>query len=208
MTGERNSDLTLIERAAAGDATAVAQLIDRLTPVIHLRVARILRLRVREQRNGRQEVEDFIQEVFASILDRNWYALRAWDPNRLASLDTFVGRIAEHRVYSILRSRRKSPWTDKPSPAESLDSKRDSTDSDPEQWFAERDLLDRVLNQLAGEIGEDGMMLLKTVILAELPIDEIAALTGMSKGAIYTWRSRTAKRAREIAQALLSERRR
>lgn len=201
---EAREDRALVRRAIDNDPAALAQLVERLTPVIHLRVARVLRLRVRHRRSSRQEVEDFVQEIFTFILSDDRRALRSWEPERHASLETFVALLAEHRVFSILRSRRRSPWTEHAA-TDALLARPLVEKHDPERWFADRELLDRVLDRLAVELGEEGMELLKTVIIAERPLDEVSALTGMSKGALYTWKSRASKRAREIARALLRD---
>lgn len=203
---DRDPDLDLIERAKGGDREAVSQLIDRLAPVIQIRVAHILRLRARRQRSTRQEVADFVQEVFTSLFASDWRALSAWDPERHASLDTFVGLLAQHRVISFLRTQRRNPWTERPDAEVASKIQRVGLgEIDPERRFAERELLGRVLDRLAAELGEHGMELLKMLMLSERPIDEISASSGMSPNAIYTWKSRTAKRAREIARALEAE---
>jgi RNA polymerase sigma factor (sigma-70 family) len=200
------ADVALIERVTQGDPTARAQLIDRLAPVIHLRVARVLRVHARERRSSRQEVEDFVQDIFTWMLASDWRAIRVWDPQRHASLDTFVGLLATHRVCSILRSKRRSPWTERPIADDSLRARANEDKDDLERRIAESELLDLILDRLTAEFDEREMKLFTTVILYERPIDEISATTGMSKGAIYTWKSRVAKRAREIKQSLLADR--
>lgn len=41
-------------------------------------------------------------------------ALRAWDPARGLSLENFVGFVAERQIASILRTAKRSPWTEDP----------------------------------------------------------------------------------------------
>src|SRR5579883_2724873 len=104
----------LLRRALAGDRAAARELVVLLSPVVHARVARKLfrsGLARKQGRELRQEIEDFVQEVFVALFADGGRPLRAWDPTRGLSLLNFVGLISEHQVDAILRSGRRSPWS-------------------------------------------------------------------------------------------------
>src|SRR5881394_2683976 len=95
----------LIDQALAGRAEAARELVDLLYPAVQARVARVLcRVGGRSSRNARQEVEDMSQEVFAFLFDQGGKPLRAWDPARGLSLESYAALLAERQTLSILRS--------------------------------------------------------------------------------------------------------
>ncbi len=103
----------LLDRSLGGDAAATRALVRALLPVVQARVARTLvRRRGGSGRDVRQEVEDLAQEVFAALFADGARVLRAWDPKRGLSLASFCGLVAEREAASILRSGRRSPWTE------------------------------------------------------------------------------------------------
>src|SRR5687767_4627167 len=115
-------DVDLVEQALARRPEAARRLVDLLCPVVQARVARVLQRAGRASgRNTRQEVDDMTQEVFATLFDDGGKALRAWQPDRGLSLQNFVGLIAERTAVSILRSGRRSPWTEDPTLSTDLD---------------------------------------------------------------------------------------
>ena len=65
-------------------------------------------------RDVRQELEDIAQEVFAALFADGARLLKMWSPERGLSLANFVGLLAEREAISILRSGRRSPWTEDP----------------------------------------------------------------------------------------------
>ena len=104
---------TGLDAALAGDAALVRELVAALAPVVHARVGRtLLRRRSRGGSDLRAALEDLVQDTFLALLQDGGKLLRAWNPERGLSLDSFVGLVAEQRVLATLRSRRKSPWSE------------------------------------------------------------------------------------------------
>src|SRR5262249_40316279 len=108
--------IELIQSALDGDERATRGLMTAILPILHARVGRML-LRFRaasRHRDIRQDVEDLVQQILLMLFSDGGKALRAWDPGRGMSFAGFIGLLAEREIYSILRSRRRSPWTEDP----------------------------------------------------------------------------------------------
>ena len=88
------SDLDQITRAAAGDPSAVAWLVDRYSAGVLGLATRML--------GDRMEAEDVTQETFL----RAWKALPGWEPR--AKFSTWLHRVALNLCYDVLRKRRES----------------------------------------------------------------------------------------------------
>lgn len=178
------------------------QLVARLTPVIQMRVARIL-LRQDGARNLAQEVEDLTQDVFIHLFQEDAKALRGWHPRRGLSLDSFVALVAERRVYSKLRSARRNPWTELPSPDEHMDGT--SREIDPERRAWSRQQLRRLLAHLKSELSPLGRQMFDLLFVREASHAEVMRLTGLGADAVYAWRSRLRRRAAELQRTELRD---
>ncbi|MDI1432474.1 RNA polymerase sigma factor [Polyangium sorediatum] len=194
----------LLRRALAGERAAVRALIDALAPVVQARVARILLRRRAPQRDIRQETEDLVQEVFVVLFADSARALRQWDPARGMSLPNFVGLVAEREVISILRSKRRNPWTEEPMLDEELDPKHDEQPS-TERLFEDREAVAALLAAIHARLGDRGMLLFQWLVVEGRPVEEICAALGMTPDAVYAWKSRLAKLVREVAEDLASD---
>lgn len=203
MSGDHE---TLVRGAIARDPVAVRGLVALLRPTIQVRVARGLMRNphVRAaQRSAAQEVEDMIQEVFLSLFDDDAKALRAWRPERLG-LQGFVGMLAEHQVASILRSGRRRPWRDEHADGvepDVLPSLREA----PEAQFATRELLRTIVERLRAELTPKGFDLFTRLLVDDQPVEQACAELGMTRDAIYAWRSRLQRRVRELGAELAGE---
>jgi len=196
----------LVRRALGGDGGAVRALVDRLTPVIQARVARALRRRagLASGRNVRQEVEDFTQEVMVSLFTDQGRALRAWDPGRGLSLDGFVGFVAERQIASILRTRKRSPWTEDPTLHGDLEGPLGS-DEQLASALESQQLWEVVLDRLAERLSPLGAALFEAVWVEEREVAEVADRFSMSRDAVYAWQSRLGKTLRQVATEVMSE---
>jgi RNA polymerase sigma-70 factor (ECF subfamily) len=199
----------------------LARFVDAASPVIQSRVARALVLRSHRShgRSVRQEVEDLTQEVFASLFAERGKALRAWDPARGMSLRSFVALVADRQVSSILRTSKRSPWTEDPTFQEDLERSADAhaarapnglptsgaAGAGPEQRVASAELLGQVLARLREQLSPLGMQLFELVCIEEASVPQIAEQMKMTPDAIYAWRSRLVRLARKIQAELLSE---
>ncbi|MCC6554074.1 MAG: sigma-70 family RNA polymerase sigma factor [Polyangiaceae bacterium] len=183
------------------------RLVHALRPVIQARVARAL-LRHRRAARGRdlrQEIEDVVQQVFANLFADGGRALRQWDPQRGLGLLGYVGMLAERDVASILRSRRRSPWTEDPTLQEDLDGGRADADPGPEDEVASREVLSAVVASLRERLSDKGLALFELLVVEGLPVEQVCEAMRMTPEAVYAWRSRLARLARSIAAELAPE---
>lgn len=194
----------LVREAMAGSRPAFGEIVAELTPVIHARVARLLvRYRGGASWDPRQEVLDFVQQVFVALFEDDARVFRQWDPERGRSLSSFVCLIAEREVISTLRTRARNPWTEvptEPDPSAEADS-----DVGPESVTTSRETLSAILAAVRTRLGERGIELFRMIVVEERPVEEITEVTGMTREAIYAWHSRFRRLAREIADELASE---
>ncbi len=195
----------LVERALARDGNALRSLVDVLTPVIQARVARALlrRASAASGRNIRQEVEDLTQDVFAALFADGGKVLRAWEPGRGLSLVNFVGFVAERQVASILRTTRRSPWTEDPTLMEELDTPVD--EAGVEVRVESQQMLEVLLDRLREELSPLGQSLFEMLFIHQRSVPEVCERTGMSRDAVYAWQSRLGKLSRKLGAELLSD---
>ncbi len=187
----------LIQKALAGDVSSVRMLVDRLSPIISKRITATLWRRT-HGRQVAQEVADMTQDVFLTLFQSDGKALRAWDPARGMSLDGFVGMLAQHQVISILRNGRTSPWREEPTESDKFDAFGSSTIT-PEAVTTSRDDLRTLLDRLRENLSPRGLELFQRIIVDEEPLDDLAAKTGLTRDAIYQWKSRLLRIIRKLA---------
>jgi len=187
----------LVGRALARDPAAVRALVDRLSPVIERRVAAALWRRT-STRDVRQELADMIQEVFLSLFAADGKALRAWAPARGLSLESFVGMLAQHQVASILRNGRTSPWRDDPTDADQIDRLVGPAQA-LDVIVGSREHLRALLDELRASLSPRGLELFQRLIVDEEPVEALCAAAGMTRDALYQWRSRLLRQVRELS---------
>ena len=181
---------TLVERTLQREPEAARELVLQLYPVVQARVVRVMARAGRLDGRGRPpQIDDFVQETFAHLFEDGGRALRAWDPARGLSLPNFVGLLTERLVVSILRSGRRSPFTEDPLLDEKLHAQMGSDDS-VEVGVVGRDLLAALLDRLRTSLSPLGMRLFELIFVEERPVEEVVAEMKMSADAVYAWRSR------------------
>lgn len=192
----------LVEQALAGDRAALRMLLERVAPIIQARAARALARRSGASgRDARQELMDMTQEVFVSLLENEGRCLRAWRAERKLSFENFVGLIADRQVVTILRTGKRSPWKEDPVEDEALEAHvGDHAGEAPA--IASRELLVGVLDRLRQELSAKMLRLFYALWIEDAPIASVCEELGMQTEAVYTARSRIAKRARAIAEEL------
>ena len=122
-----------------------------------------------------------------------------WDPERGLSRKNFIGLVAQRELYKILGRRRRCPWTDGlPAPAEEPADHRAS----PESLVATREVVDRLLRRLRATLSPLGLRLFELLWLEERSIAAICQDTGLSRDAVYAWRSRLKRTASRLAAEL------
>lgn len=188
----------LVEDAIKGDPAATRELVRLLMPVVQVRVARTLvRRRKDPSRDVRPDVEDLSQDVFAALFADGARILRAWDPERGLSLLNFCGLIAEREALSLVRSGRRSPFTE--TATELDDIERDAEPvADAELRVASKEKLLLLVDRLREELSPRGFELFQRLIVDEEAVESVCAATGMTPDAVYAWRSRLGKLVRKI----------
>jgi RNA polymerase sigma-70 factor (ECF subfamily) len=141
-------------------------------------------------------------DVFVSLLENDARALRAWKPDRGLSLVHFVGFLAERQVASILRTGRRSPWTEDPTPAEDLHDLNAQADTGPEPRIASRQMLEALLDRLRCALSPVGLKLFYALIVDKRPIEELAGEMKMTPAALYAWRYRLKKTVKQLGLEL------
>jgi RNA polymerase sigma-70 factor (ECF subfamily) len=187
----------LIAKALGREPAAVRALVDLLSPVIARRVSAAL-WRRSPGRDVQTEMQDITQEVFLSLFAADGKALRAWDPRRGLSLQNFVGLIAQHQVVSILRTGKRSPWPDDPTDAAILDGYQ-GTEPAADAVIGSREQLVTLLERVRGRLSPRGLELFQRMIIEEESIEELGAATGLSRDALYQWKTRLLRLVREIS---------
>lgn len=198
---------SLVLRALKGDRAAVRHLIGALTPVVQARVSRALWAH-RSQARGRdlrQETADLIQEVFVALFEKDGKALRAWDPDRGSNLQNFVGLIAERQVMSVLRSRRRNPWSEDPTEQQDMDIRPVAADA--EERVASREQLSTLYARLRGQLTPRGLELFELHVVRGRGVPELSAAFDMTPDAIYAWKSRLKRTLKKLHEELKNERR-
>ena len=195
---ETQQQLTLhdVTQALDGNPQALDRLIDGLTPVVQERVARILMRGASRRPNIRSVVEDLTQEVFFALFDNQGRILKDWAPERGLSLERFVALVAERRVLSVLRRKRRNPWTEEATEQEVLDRRTAAVDLD--QQVQGRDQLGHMLQSLKQQLSPLGWHVFELLFVRELSVVEVAEATTLTPDAIYAWRSRLRRLARRL----------
>jgi RNA polymerase sigma-70 factor (ECF subfamily) len=186
-------DPAQVAHALDGDRQAMQALVDRLLPVVQVEVGyALVRGSRTEARDARQEVRDFVQDVFVALLAGRGKVLRSWDPERGRSLDSFVRLVARRHVASILRSGRRSPWTDKPVAGDELE-RSVAGEAGTARHAESNEQLERVIARLGERLDERGMLLFRLLYVEERSVEEVMQTTDMTRDAVYAWRSRFRK---------------
>jgi RNA polymerase sigma factor (sigma-70 family) len=191
------ASLELVRSAVEGDRRASRRLVAELTPVIRGSVASVLARAGSSNRDTRQEIEDATQTVLVSLFADRGRALLQWDPARGLDLDGFVRLLARRETTSLLRSRRRNPFTERPTLQEDLDQNA-MQGMGIESETISRDMLDALVRAVKERLSPRGAELFDLMFLKALPVDEVCALTGLVPETVYTWKSRLARELREI----------
>ncbi len=196
----------LVMQALSGHEQAVGHLVDLLTPVIQHRVAQVLLAfhPPGDESAVPGKVEDLTQDVFLILFDDGARVLRSWRPDEGLSLENFVGLVARRRAISNLRSGRRNPWREDPTLSDEHENEP-AVDPDPETRAASRQELQLLLRRMQAELSPQGWNLFELLLVEGLPVEGVERRTGMSRDAIYAWRSRLRKLARRLLHEVVSE---
>ncbi|MEO1482365.1 MAG: hypothetical protein AAFU77_09695 [Myxococcota bacterium] len=191
-----------VRKALGGDRVALECLTDSLAPVIHARVARVL---VRfgaaaSARDIRQDVEDYTQEVYVALFRNGGEILLGWSPERGASLQNYVGLIAQRYVTGRLRSSKHRTWNEV-----AVDELPVIPSESPEARVESRELLVAVVARLGEQLTPQALQMFWSLIVEQRSVSDLSASTGLSTDALYMWRSRLLRKARQIAEEISLE---
>ncbi|MEM6275209.1 MAG: sigma-70 family RNA polymerase sigma factor [Myxococcota bacterium] len=200
------ADQACVLAALAGDRAQIQSLVETLAPVIHARVARVLVGfgASRRSRDIRFDVEDLTQDVFAALFADNGRILKTWSPERGLSLKNFAGMVAHRHAISMLRSSKRQSWREAPSLDAELEAllegMSDPNSETPETTVSSRETLRGVVEQLRERLSPRGYELFWLLIVEQRAPAELSEQTGLSVDALYMWRSRLLRSAKEAAQ--------
>ncbi len=192
-------ELGLVEKALTGNTEAVQALVHRLRPAVQAEVGWSLvnNGRRRGARDPQQEVADLVQEVFVSLWENEGKILRAWNPEKGRSLVSFVRLVARHQVISILRSKKRSPWTEEPTEADDLEL---STTSGQEEALDQSQAVKLILQHVHQGQSTRGRLLFEGLYIEGKEVDDICDEFGMTRNAVYAWKTRLRRDLRKFAQ--------
>ena len=200
-----------LRRAPRGEPHERQQLIDQLSPelvialspIIRRSVTREMRRRAGSRRAFQQDVEDMVQMVLLSLFTREGGALEAWDPNhgQGLGLEDFVSLVAARQVDAVLRSRRRSPWTEEAMVSEAIDETPVSR-AGPETVTGSRRMLFMVADRLRARVSPLGLEIFEMLFLRDLSPEDVGTALGLRTPTVHTWRSRLSRAAREIVAEL------
>jgi DNA-directed RNA polymerase specialized sigma24 family protein len=201
-----HTDLSRIRSALRGEASAIASLVDDLTPVVQRRVARAL-LKSGRSRPAelRPEIEDMCQEVLSQLFADDGRLLRSWQPERGLPLPAFVGLIAQRQVLSLLRSRKRSPFSTTPMDPTAIEGHARGHGSDTQHQSEARQHLVLLSLGLQERLSPAGLEMFYRLYVWDQSAEEVSHETGQSVEAIYQWRSRIRKAALDVERELGAE---
>jgi RNA polymerase sigma-70 factor (ECF subfamily) len=200
---QRDPVTALLQRATEGDRQAMRQLVTMLAPVIRGTVQRVLsRSRARVHAHSRreeaiQEVEDHTQTVLLSIFADRARALLQWDPARRLTLEGFVELLTKREVFSILRSRRRNPWTEDP-----IEERGPEAQRFPVAHAISRARLQALAQAMRDRVSPRGAQIFDMLFIEGLPVEEVSTATGLAPDAVRAWQARLTRLARESLDEL------
>lgn len=193
----------MLAAALSGSEAHRSALVRHLTPVIHVRAAAHVARRRRAGGGGsRADVDDLVQEVWTALLRDGQSTLRRWQPERGASLSTFVGLCAARAIVSYDRGGARRGTRElgvDTFQLESVEAPR------LEARLENLDLVSKLLTRLRARLSERGARALDAMFVEGLSVAEAAPRTGMTKSALYTWRREIKAEALEIMDELNPE---
>jgi RNA polymerase sigma-70 factor (ECF subfamily) len=189
---QADEDLELVRAVTARDAAAIRQLLQRLSPVVRHRVARVLLQHT--ARGGRavrrEDVDDLQHDVFLVLFDRDYRVLRAWDPTRGLSLENFCGLVAQREAGAILRSGRRSTWAENPSLFDDNDDSAGTQSRTPEDHVAAREELSALLDALRDRLSPRALLIFEALFVDTESVEQVCARFDMTANALYIFRNR------------------
>jgi RNA polymerase sigma factor (sigma-70 family) len=186
-----------IDRACAGDAMAIAQLIRDLLPTV--RVVLRARLGGAVRADAARSVDDLAQDVFLQLFADDGRVLRRWQPGRGLPLARFVALIADRYAISEMRVHRA---TDQALEIGTVADSLHAEEVGPEAWMHSHQALRLLFDAMNARLSPLGRRLFRLLFVDELDIEEICLRTGMGADAVYAWRSRLRRQAAQLFECI------
>ncbi len=186
-------DPSLIRSALAGRSGATRTLIRRLMPVIRAQAWAARR------RRGLpfEGIDDDVQEVWLELFEAGGRRLLAYDPQRGATLEGYVGILAERALGGLRRKAAalKRGGDLKPVDAAVLD-RLPAEHANPEQTVAARVSGEGLLNHLDAQLPERGRLIFRYLYMDERSPAQTAQALGVKLQVVYNWQHRIRKESR------------
>ncbi|MFT3770348.1 MAG: sigma-70 family RNA polymerase sigma factor [Minicystis sp.] len=196
-----------IEGAIAGHPPALRELLDEITPAVHVAVADILRrhLPASAWSRARHEVEDLTQEILFKLFEEGGKRLLKWDPDLGLSLNGYVKVISRNEVRGFLRRKQNTTLLTQDSrEAEGIDDIALPNDG-PALHVEQKELVAAVLAEMDREMTAEARPLFRMLFYEALDVDEVCARVEMTPNAVHVRRSRFLKQATEVTRRILSD---
>lgn len=188
--------LELINKALAGDRTAMDRIAVRLRHPIHMVVATImLKKGGALRRDLRHEIEDLIQDAFLVLWERG---LRKWKPGGL-SLEGWARFIARRYVSDQLKGKLKRLQRDDLVEDDSVFDVGFGDKNSTEEWIENADLFWTVIETAMLELSALDAAMLQAFLEGKTAA-EVVQQTGRSLAAVERQRARLLERIRKIAE--------
>lgn len=191
-----HADVVLIAAALSGDRDQQRRLALRLLPVIIAHVGRTLRSWV-----DRDRINDIAQEVWIDLMKDDGRFLRAYAPERGASLEHYVGMVARRTAGNQQRKSRAARRGGDAVVVPFEPTRDGQTEQSPEETTAARELSERLDEHLRTTLSARGLLVYRFLYTDSLSPDEAAAATGLSTQAVYNWQHRIRAAARAFLGA-------
>lgn len=177
----------------AGDASAAERIVVAFGGVVRDAIARFLALRVR----GRADlVEDLTQEVFLALLRDDGRKLRTFAGRYGCSFAGWLKVVAVRLTIDRLRRDARMVLLDDDT-AQMLELRRTlrSEASGPEEAMQGAETAER-LQRVLGQLGTKDRLLAELHLVRGRPLDDVAAVLGVTMNAAYVRKSRLLERMR------------
>jgi RNA polymerase sigma-70 factor (ECF subfamily) len=169
---------------------------DELLRVVRRNVAGELRRRGAVGRSVEQEIDDLAQAANLAIFVDGG-ALSTWDPARGLDLHDFIALVARREVDSVLRSRRRNPWTEAPVDDDTLDLSQ-SPGPGLETLTNARRKLWTVVARLRERTSPRAFQIFEMIFLQGRSPRAVAAALGLEVSTVYAVKSHLCAAARAI----------
>ena len=143
------------------------------------------------------DLEDAVQEAWLRLLANDGRALRGWDERGAASLENYVGRVAEHAALNLIE-RHTAAKRGAGAARRRLESVGPQPDegADPERTATDRLTLERLGRHLREVLPERGWLVFRLLYTDGYEVSAAARALGVMPQVIYNWQHRIRKASR------------